>query len=159
MNKQLLPIKNWLYYPGCADRGPLCGSDHDRCADRFRSDPVPSLRSTLRAALLLNQCSSRRYHWLLSCQPALRCSITGCSVRKHCNPDRSSWFLLSWKEEQMAGMCSADPFQHHHCSMGTALCIWLYRPDPICHADCRDRRDPGYRCTWKYPVSDTGTSL
>ena len=33
------------------------------------------------------------------------------------------------------------------------------RPDPICHADCRDRRDPGYRCTWKYPVSDTGTSL
>ena len=89
----------------------------------------------------------------------LLCSITGCSVRKHCNSDWSSWFLLSWKEEQMAGMCSTDPFQHHYCSMGTALCIWFYRPDPICHADCRDRRDPGYRCTWKYPVSDTGTSL
>ena len=24
-------------------------------------------RSIMRAALLLNQCSSRRYHWLLSC--------------------------------------------------------------------------------------------
>ena len=41
--------------------------DHDRCADRFWSDPVQSLRSIMRAALLLNQCSSRRYHWLLSC--------------------------------------------------------------------------------------------
>lgn len=33
----------------------------------FWSDPVQSLRSIMRAALLLNQCSSRRYHWLLSC--------------------------------------------------------------------------------------------
>ena len=31
--------------------------------------------------------------------------------------------FISWKEEQMAGMCSTDPFQHHYCSMGTALCI------------------------------------
>ena len=49
--------------------------------------------------------------------------------------------------------------KHHYCSMGTALCIWFYRPDPICHADCRDWRDPSYWCTWKYPVSDTGASL
>ena len=62
-------------------------------------------------------------------------------------------------QKQMAGMCSADPFQHHYCSMGTALCIWFHRSESICHADCRDRRDPGYRCTWKYPVSDAGTSL
>ena len=63
------------------------------------------------------------------------------------------------KKNKWLVLYSADPFQHHYCSMGTALCIWFYRPDPICHADCRDRRDPGYRCTWKYPVSDTGTSL
>ena len=31
--------------------------------------------------------------------------------------------------------------------VGTALCIWLYRPDPVCDADGRNRRDPGYRST------------
>ena len=77
-------------------------------------------------------------------------------LRQSGNPDRGSWFLLSWEEEQMAGMCSADPCQYHHRSLGAALCVRLHRPDPICYGDSRNRRDSGHRRAGQYPASGTG---
>ena len=49
------------------------------------------------------------------------------------------------KKNKWLVCAAADPCQYHHRSVGTALCVWLYRPDPVCHADGRNRRDPGYR--------------
>lgn len=48
------------------------------------------------------------------------------------------------KKSKWAGMCSADSCQHHHHSVGTALRVRLYRSDPVCHGDCRNRRDSGH---------------
>ena len=56
----------------------------------------------------------------------------------------------------MAGMCSADPCQYHHRSLGAALCVRLHRPDPICYGDSRNRRDSGHRRAGQYPASGTG---
>ncbi len=52
MNKQRNYSKTGRITQGAAIAA-LCGSDHDRSTDRFRSGPVPDFRGTLRASVLL----------------------------------------------------------------------------------------------------------
>ena len=110
--------------------GCLCGSDHDRCTDCFWSGPVPDFEALCVLPYFLPSAvpgvTIGCFLANLLCGAAPLDVVFGGSIATLIGAVGS--IIL---ERRINGWYACRrSFQYHHRSMGTALCIWLYRPDP-----------------------------
>ena len=57
-----------------------------------------------------------------ACQLSWRRGGSRCDLWKYCDPDRCGRFLPA-PEKPLSGICSANPREHDHCSVGAPLRI------------------------------------